>query len=91
MISPHPREALTDFVTALDPIEGIDPAPLLPEGASAQQIYEREREILSSYRVVPLVWLPQVYGLGARVRNWKAPTAGEGWPFTDVWLEENSQ
>jgi hypothetical protein len=79
-----------DFVAVLGPIVGPDTSPL-QENAAAQQIYEREREIVSSYRVVPLVWLPQVYGLGARVRNWKAPAAGEGWPFTDVWLEENPQ
>jgi ABC-type transport system substrate-binding protein len=90
MISPYPREALMDFVAVLGPIVGPDTSPL-QENAAAQQIYEREREIVSSYRVVPLVWLPQVYGLGARVRNWKAPAAGEGWPFTDVWLEENPQ
>jgi hypothetical protein len=38
-------------------------------------------------RVVPLVWLPQVYGLSARVRNWKAPGPGETWPLADVWLD----
>jgi len=36
------------------------------------------------------VWLPQVYGLGARVRDWEAPAAGEGWPLADVWLEQES-
>ena len=62
-----------------------------PHGASREQIYERERAIVSSYRVVPLVWLPRVYGLGARVRDWKAPAPGEGWPLADVWLEQESQ
>jgi hypothetical protein len=37
--------------------------------------------------VVPLVWLPQVYGLSARVRDWKAPAPGEGWALADVWLD----
>jgi hypothetical protein len=69
---------------------GLD-APPLPVAASSEQIYERERTIVNGCRVVPLVWLPRVYGLGARVRNWKAPAAGEGWPFADVWLEQESQ
>jgi ABC-type transport system substrate-binding protein len=86
MPSPHPREALMDFVAVLGPTTGLDRAPL-PEGASPEQIYEREREMVSTYCVVPLVWLPQVYGLGARVRDWKVPAAGESWPFADVWLE----
>ena len=47
--------------------------------------------MVNSYRVVPLVWLPEVYGLSARVRDWKAPEAGEGWPLADVWLEQESQ
>ena len=55
--------------------------------ASPQQIYDRERTIVDSYRVVPLVWLPQVYGLSARVRDWKAPAAGRDWPLADVWLD----
>ena len=43
--------------------------------------------MVGSHRVVPLVWLPQVYGLSARVRNWKAPGPGETWPLADVWLD----
>ncbi len=90
MASSHPREALAGFQAVLAPMAGLDPSPL-PAAAAAEQIYERERAIVSSYRVVPLVWLPRVYGLGPRVRDWKAPAAGEGWPFADVWLEQESQ
>jgi len=89
MRSPHPHAALGGFIAALAPVAGLDAAPLA-EGASAEEIYERERAIVSGYRVVPLVWLPQAYGLGARVRDWKAPSAGEGWPLADIWLEQES-
>lgn len=90
MTSSHPRDALASYQAVLAPMAGID-ASSLPVAASSEQIYERERSIVSGYRVVPLVWLPRVYGLGARVRDWKAPAAGEGWPFADVWLEQESQ
>ena len=90
MTSSHPRDALVSFQAALPLIAGQEAAPL-PVGASSEQIYERERAMVSTYRTVPLVWLPRVYGLGARVRDWKAPAAGEGWPFADVWLEQESQ
>jgi len=90
MTSSHPRDALSSFQSALAPMAGLD-APPLPVAVSSEQIYERERTIVNGCRVVPLVWLPRVYGLGARVRNWKAPAAGEGWPFADVWLEQESQ
>src|SRR5277367_1671480 len=90
MTSSHPRDALVSFQAALPAMAGLDPTPL-PVAASSEQIYERERAIVSGYRVVPLLWLPRVYGLGARVRDWTAPEAGEGWPFADVWLEQESQ
>jgi ABC-type transport system substrate-binding protein len=90
MTSPHPRDALAGFQAVLAPMAGLDPSSL-SAAASSEQIYERERAIVSSYRVVPLVWLPRVYGLGPRVRDWKAPEAGAGWSFADVWLEQESQ
>jgi ABC-type transport system substrate-binding protein len=61
----------------------------LPDSATAQQIFDREREVLNAYRVVPLVWLPQVYGLSARVRNWISPGPGQNWPLADVWLDQD--
>ncbi len=59
----------------------------LPVAASAEDIYDRERAIVNSYRVVPLVWLPRVYGLSGRVRDWTPPGPGEAWPLADVWLD----
>jgi ABC-type transport system substrate-binding protein len=90
MKSSRPRDALAGFVESLAPISGLDATPL-PTNASAEQIYGRERDIVSSYRVVPLVWVPRVYGLGSRMRDWNSPEAGEGWPLADVWLEQESQ
>jgi ABC-type transport system substrate-binding protein len=90
MKSARPREALSGFVAALAPAAGLDSTPV-PAAASAEQVYGRERGVVSSYRVVPVVWLPRAYGLGSRVMDWKAPAAGEGWPLADVWLEQESQ
>jgi len=97
MPSPDPRAALASFLARLAPeIDGNGPngkpeTESLAEGASAEQIYDVERGIVNSYRVVPIVWLPEVYGLSTRVRDWKAPAAGQGWPLADVWLEQESQ
>ena len=91
VVSPQPRETLTGFLATLGPMAGLDASPL-PARPSPEQIYERERTIVSGYRVVPLVWLPEVYcASGARVRDWKSPAPGGGWPFADVWLEQESQ
>lgn len=86
MATTAPRAALVNYLSALGPVANID-ASALPDPATPQDIYDRERAVISSGRVVPLVWLPQVYGLSARVRNWKAPGPGETWPLADVWLD----
>jgi ABC-type transport system substrate-binding protein len=86
MALPLPRAALASFLATLGPVANIDPSPL-PDPATPEDIYNRERAVVSSFRVVPLVWLPQVYGLSARVRNWKSPGPGETWPLADVWLD----
>lgn len=90
MSSPQPRAALETFLSTLAPIAGLEADPL-PDPASPEEIYTRERAILDTYRVIPLVWLPQVYGLSARVRNWVAPGPGETWPLADVWLDTQGE
>jgi ABC-type transport system substrate-binding protein len=90
MPSPMPGVALTAFVETLRPLAGIDDSSL-PKNASPEDVYKDERSIIDSGRVVPLVWMPQVFGLSARVRDWKQPAAGESWPLADVWLEPASE
>jgi len=90
MKSVRARDALAGMIDALAPATSLD-ASALPGTASAEQVYARERDIVNSYRVIPVVWLPRVYGLGQRLRDWKSPEAGEGWPLADVWLEQESQ
>ncbi len=86
MPSRKPAQTLEDFAALLGVTASINSYLLLSD-ATAEQIYERERAIVSSYRVVPLVWLPRVYGLSGRVRDWTAPGPGESWPLADVWLD----
>jgi hypothetical protein len=81
-----PGLALEGFIDTLGTVTKIE-EKALPDPASPEEIYEREREIVSSYRVVPLVWLPRMYGLSGRVRDWTPPGPGESWPLADVWLD----
>lgn len=86
--SPIPAIALNGLLRDFNAlgVANISTSPL-PESATAQQIYDREREVLNSYRIVPLVWLPQVYGLSARVRNWIPPGPGRiGRSLTSGWI-----
>jgi len=88
MPSPRPEDALRDIVLVLNagPLAGVNSTPF-PDSASPQDIYNQQRAILDKFTVVPLVWLPQVYGLSARVRDWTVPGPGEQWPLADVWLD----
>jgi hypothetical protein len=86
MPSPEPAESLEVFASDLGITTAMN-ARFVPVSASPEEIYNRERTVVSSYRIVPLVWLPRVYGLSERVRNWKAPGPGETWPLADVWLD----
>jgi ABC-type transport system substrate-binding protein len=91
MTSRSPDVALKDFLARSysGPPSGVE-AGAFPEAASPEDIYKWQRAVLNTYRVVPLVWLPQVYGLSARVRDWKAPGPGENWPLADVWLDTDT-
>jgi hypothetical protein len=83
-----PGVALKDFLTRLySEFLASFGAAAFPEITSPEDIYKQQRAVLSTFQVVPLVWLPQVYGLSARVRDWKAPGPGENWPLADVWLD----
>jgi extracellular solute-binding protein (family 5) len=86
MPSPLPKVSLAAFIDKLGPMAGIVDSPL-HESASPEDIYYCERSIMNSGLVVPIVWMPQVYGISARVRDWKQPAAGETWPLADVWLD----
>lgn len=88
MESSMPATALSDFLAQADAGSlGDSKVSSLPESATSEEIYKQQRGVLDTYRIVPLAWLPQVYGLSARVRDWKAPGPGETWPLADVWLD----
>jgi len=96
LTSPEPAEALAGLLGAAATIADVDASPLTENAnangaATAQDVLDRERAVMKTHRIVPLEWVPQVYGLSARVRDWKAPAPGETWPFADVWLDPAPQ
>jgi MarR-like DNA-binding transcriptional regulator SgrR of sgrS sRNA len=89
MPSPEPRAALLRFLRRLGPIaEQIERDDPLADQATPEDIYEREAAVVRGFAVVPIAWIPHIYGLSARVRDWKAPGPGESWPLADVWLDQ---
>jgi peptide/nickel transport system substrate-binding protein len=86
MQTARPGVALLNFLTVLDPIAGMSTAG--PAEPDAEQIFALQKEALDAFRIVPLVWLPRVYGLSARVKDWQVPATGEPWPLADVWIDQ---
>ncbi len=56
-----------------------------PVDNSPQSLYSVESELLREHRIIPLFHLPEIYGLGPRVRGW-APSRWGGWNLDSVWL-----
>ena len=54
-------------------------------GASLEQLYQAERALLDTQRVIPLLHLPRAQGIGTGVRNWRRSQDG-AWRLDDVWL-----
>jgi ABC-type transport system substrate-binding protein len=80
-----PRAALAELGAAL----GLDEFARLPEPAAAEELYEAERAVVESHRVIPLFHLPEVFGLSAGVRNWQVSAAAAAtgvWRLEDIWL-----
>jgi peptide/nickel transport system substrate-binding protein len=57
-----------------------------PVAATPEALFAYERKLLEDFRIVPLFYLPEVYGLSSRVRNWD-PQAWGDWRLDNIWLE----
>jgi len=87
LASPAPGVALENLIGTLTVAQGTNPVFLsVANPDDLEYLYSREREILDAYELIPLVHLPQVVGLSARVRDWMPLRYGE-WRLADVWLD----
>jgi ABC-type transport system substrate-binding protein len=57
--------------------------------AKPENLYEAERALLDRYRVIPLVYLPEVYGIAPRVHNWESAqkNGGLAMHLENVWVD----
>jgi len=77
-----PEQALAAYASAFG-MTATFKAPTVP---SPEARFEAEQKLLEDGRVVPLFHVPQIMGLGPRVRNWNPEPWGD-WRLADVWLE----
>ena len=78
--SANPAKALAAMAASLGLAEP-------PHGDSVEQCYAAERALLEGFRAIPLIHLPDVYGVGPRVKGGPGVTPAGEWRFENLWLE----
>ena len=78
--SAEPWQALAGLAASLS-------LPEPPHAGSAEALFAAERSLLADFRVIPLLHLPYVYGVGPRVRGGPGITPLGEWRFEKLWLE----
>jgi len=76
----EPARALAGIAAALSLGE---PGP----AESPEALYGAERALLEGFRVIPLFHLPEVYGVGLRVKGGPGITPLGEWRFESLWVE----
>ncbi len=76
----HPSVALEDVVGAL----GLEHKS--PDDVTLDALFQRERELLGTWYIVPLLYVPHGYAAADRVRNWKLDELGLP-DFAEIWTE----
>jgi hypothetical protein len=72
-------------------LAGIAAAFALPDPPRAETpeaLYNAERSISEGFHVIPLFHLPEVYGVGPRVKGGTGITPLGEWRFESLWVEE---
>ena len=92
MSSPAPTVALGDFLQTFTQLADFDASLTAPlnDPANPEELYSRERAVVDTYEIIPLVHVPEVVGLSPRVRDWM-PARWGAWRLADIWLDGAAQ
>jgi peptide/nickel transport system substrate-binding protein len=80
VVSADPARALASLAAAL----GLATPP---HADSVEALEAAERALLGGFRVVPLIHLPDVYGVSPRVKGGPGITPLGEWRFENLWIE----
>jgi hypothetical protein len=75
----HPSVALEDLVSTI----GLEHK--VPDDTTPEALYQRERDLLKNYQLVPLLYVPHGFAASDRVHNWKVYERGPD--FDEIWTE----
>jgi len=81
LASPNAAIALRQIASAIVP--GDNGAA----DSDPEALYRNERDLLSSYRVIPLLYVPRGFAASQRIRNWTLDTTGTP-AVTQMWTED---
>lgn len=79
LASPQPQLALQAVAEAA----GLPPPQF--QGASPEELYRREKEMLQSGRIIPLAHVAQAAAMAPAVKGWRQRQFG-AYPLADLWL-----
>jgi MarR-like DNA-binding transcriptional regulator SgrR of sgrS sRNA len=81
----HPAMALADLSQSRQLSESVT----VSDRTALEALYAAERALVEGYRVIPLLHLPELYAVSARVKTWVRPAVlpSGAWQLEDVWLE----
>jgi peptide/nickel transport system substrate-binding protein len=81
------RIASRDGARALAAVADALGLPAPPRTDSPDALYAAERALLDGFHVVPLFHLPDIYGVGPRVKGGAGISPLGEWRFENLWLE----
>jgi peptide/nickel transport system substrate-binding protein len=83
--TPIPASALADLFASLH----ITDMESQLDRASIEALHEAENAAISSYRVIPLFHVPEIFGSSPQLKAWttKGVDPFGDWRFEDMWLE----
>jgi hypothetical protein len=81
------RIASADPAKALAEIAATTGLPAPPRTETPEQGYAAERALLDGFRIIPLIHLADVYGVGPRVKGGPGIAPNGEWRFDNLWLE----
>jgi peptide/nickel transport system substrate-binding protein len=65
----------------------LELANAAPSEATPEALFRAERDLLTSYRLIPLLYVPRSFAASPRLRNWALDADGEP-ELAPVWVEE---
>lgn len=83
------RVGSSDPARALAGLAAAFGLPEPPRADSVEALQVAERALLEGFRVVPLIHLPDVYGVGPRVKGGPGITPLGEWHFENLWVTES--